>query len=126
MAKAIKGKKYSREEIRAINERARSLRSYAQPYFGDGTTSTHAMVSDILDDKTKKPREKGPYRVWPKIVTDDSGYKEQSFEDAKRRNEVFTFDNLEQAQKFEKGSWKTRAIKKGKFYTQPREKTIFK
>ena len=124
MAKAIKGKK-SREQMRAINERARGLRSYAQPYFGDGTTSTHAMVSDILDDKTKKPREKGPYRVWPKIVTDDSEAKEQTFEDAKRRGEVFTFDNLKQAQKFEKGSWKNRAIKKGKFYTQPTKKLRF-
>jgi hypothetical protein len=125
MAKAIKGKKYSREEIRAINERARSLRAYAQPYFGDGTTSTHAMGSDILDEKTKKPRKKGPYKVFPMIVTDDSKAKEQSFDDAKRRGEVFIFDDLKQAQKFEKGGWKNRAIKKGKFYIQPTKKLRF-
>tara|TARA_X000001388_G_scaffold44784_1_gene31806 strand:- start:286 stop:675 length:390 start_codon:yes stop_codon:yes gene_type:complete len=128
MAKAIKkekDKKYSREEIRAINKRARDMRTYAQPYLGDGTTSTHLMGSDILDEKTMKPRKKGPYKVFPMIVTDDSKAKEQSFEDAKRRGEVFTFNNLKQAQKFEKGGWKNRAIKKGKFYIQPTKKLRF-
>jgi hypothetical protein len=89
-------------------KKARNMRKYAH-YVEDqkeGTTSTHLMKSDILDDKTMKPREKGPYIVYPSITTDESGYDDQTQREAMSKGEAFQFKNLKRAQKFEYGSWK--------------------
>lgn len=93
--------------------KARKMRKYAHYVKGqeEGTTSTHLMKSDILDNKTMKPREKGPYIVYPSITTNEYGYNSQTQGEATSRGEAFKFNNLLKAQDFEKGSWK-----KGKFY----------
>jgi len=105
MAKPIK---------RRRKKKARDMRKHAYHVDGQekGTTSTHLMKSDIINDATGKPRDKGPYKVYPSITTNKYGHNKQSMEQASNRGEVFEFSNLKKAQKFEHGSWK-----KGKLYT---------
>jgi hypothetical protein len=118
MLKKLKGKnnnkKYGFFKISSKKKKARQMRTYAHYVKGEdkGTTSTHLMVSDILDNKTKKPREKGPYKVWPSIITDKSGYKSQKQDEAEKRGEVFEFKNRKRAEKFAYGSWKKGRDKK--------------
>ena len=75
--------------------------------------STHLMVDDLIDDNTGKVREEGPYHVWPSISPGESGeYSSQSFEEAKNKGELFTFNNPRKAEKFAWGSWKKGDAKK--------------
>ena len=94
--------------------KARKMREYAHYVEGQrkGTKSTHLMVDDILDDKTMKPRKKGPYHVFPSITTDKSGYSRQNQRQAAERGEVFEFKNRKKAEKFAYGSWKKGRDKK--------------
>lgn len=89
-------------------KKARNIRKDAHHVEGQkkGTTSTHLMVSDVLDGSTGKPRKKGPYRVWPSIKTSKTGYKDQSYQEANKSGEVFEFKKAKKAQKFASGSWK--------------------
>lgn len=67
----------------------------------DGTHSTHLMVSDIIGNPTDE------YKVWPSIYADAKNqYSDQTYEQARDRNEVFTFKNKRRAGKFAAGSWK--------------------
>ena len=98
--------------IKSFRKRkARKIRkhSYYVPGQEEGTTSTHLMVSDIIDDNTGLPRKTGPYNVWPSITTDNDRHYDQSFDEALEKGEVFQFKNLKKAQEFEHGSWKKRS-----------------
>ena len=67
----------------------------------DGTHSTHLMVSDIIGNPTDE------YKVWPSIYADAKNkYSNQTYEQARDRDEVFTFKNKRRAGKFAAGSWK--------------------
>ena len=99
---------------RGKKRKARKMREYAHHVKDEdpGTTSTHLMVSDIIDDDTGLPREEGPYHVWPSITTDKEGYDPQTDQEAYEKGEMFKFKNLKKAQKFEHGSWKKGKYKK--------------
>ena len=99
---------------RGRKRKARKMRKYAHHVEGQekGTKSTHLMVSDIIDEKTGKPRTKGPYRVWPSITTSKLKPDSQTYDQALARGEVFSFKNLKKAQEFEEGSWKKGKKKK--------------
>ena len=102
-------------------ERAREIRPKHGEWFPGqpkGSHSTHLMVSDIIG-KDGKPRTSGPYYVWPSISNQryqgpyiNQPYEDQTFDQALENREVFKFDNLEEAQAFERGSWKDKHFNK--------------
>ena len=100
--------------IRKKKKKAREMRNYAHYVKGQepGTTSTHLMVSEIKDVPKGET-----YKVWPSITTTKEGWDPQTKEQAEQKGEIFEFKRKGQAKRFAKGSWKTRAIKKGKYYT---------
>ena len=66
----------------------------------DGSRSTHLMTS-------------GDNYAWPSIYPDSPGnYKEQIFDEALDRGEMFEFKNEKRADKFARGNWKTRRWEK--------------
>ena len=118
MLKKLKGKNNNKNygffKISSKKKKARQMRTDAHYVKGQpkGTKSTHLMVSDILDNKTMKPRKKGPYKVWPSIITDKLGYDFQNQAEAEKRGEVFEFKKRKRAEKFAYGSWKKGRDKK--------------
>jgi len=78
----------------------------------DGTESTHLMMRAFHE---------GQHVAFPSLFQDDDGnwidYSKEdgygkAYEEAKKRNEIYTFDTEEEAINFaDKGSWKTKPIK---------------
>jgi hypothetical protein len=75
----------------------------------DGSRSTHLMATYEGETKNGKPI----HYVAPTIAPDSSGkYKEQSFEEAMDKGEVFQFKSQKAAERFAKGSWKKKRDRK--------------
>jgi hypothetical protein len=75
----------------------------------DGSRSTHLMATYEGETKKGKPI----HYVAPTIAPDSSGkYKDQSFDEAMNRGEVFQFRSKKRADKFAEGSWKRKNQKK--------------
>ena len=83
---------------------ARDMRKGMGVMPNDGDVSTHLMASVEADGKNL---------VFPTIYPVAPGkYVDQSFEEALNRGEVFEFKNPRRADRFAKGSWKPRSIRK--------------
>ena len=87
---------------RGRKKHARSIREYGHYVEGQkpGTTSTHLMESDIIDNPT------GTYHVWPSVTTDEEGYSKQTPQEAYKAGEMYEFKSKRKAEKFAYGSWK--------------------
>lgn len=75
----------------------------------DGSRSTHLMATYEGETKKGKPI----HYVAPTIAPDSSGkYKDQNFDEAMSKGEVFQFRSKKRAEQFAKGSWKKKQDKK--------------
>jgi len=71
-----------------------------------GRNATVKMGTDILN-REGIPREKGPYHAWPTITfKGDEPARDQSFDEALDKGEVYEFKSKRRAEKFAAGSWK--------------------
>jgi hypothetical protein len=111
-------------KLRKQKKRARKLRDSNKAVYvkgqKKGSSSTHLMVDDIKDNPTNE------YHVWPSITLDDSesGYSEQTEDQAREKGEVFTFKNKKRAEKFAHGSWKKGKDKREAMKDYRRNKRI--
>jgi len=83
---------------------ARDMRKGMGVMPNDGDVSTHLMASVDAD---------GKIFVFPTIYpVSPNNYVDQSFDEALDRGEVFEFKNPRRADRFARGSWKPRVIRK--------------
>jgi hypothetical protein len=71
-----------------------------------GRNATVKMGTDILNQEGI-PRKEGPYHAWPTITfKGDEPPRDQSFDEALDKGEVYEFKSKRRAEKFAAGSWK--------------------
>ena len=71
-----------------------------------GRDATVKMGTDILD-REGIPRKEGPYHAWPTITfKGEDPVRDQSFDEALDKGEVYEFKSKRRAEKFAAGSWK--------------------
>ena len=85
-------------------KKAREIRKGMGVMPNNGDVSTHLMESMEYDGKNY---------VYPTIYpVSPNKYVDQSFDEAWKRGEVFEFKSPKRADRFARGSWKPRALRK--------------